>query len=188
MSWTTLSSKIILKNKFLTVKEDRCKKADGEIVDKYYTLHRPDVAVIAPLKKNPKTKQFDIVLVLQYRYTVNLTKYELPAGYIEPHEKHIKSAAKRELKEETGFTPKKLIHLNKTFASSGIMNNVIHHFVAFDCEKTHSQNLDPHEEITVKVIPFKKALKLIEKKQIKDMASVTCLLLAKEYLLKHNLL
>jgi len=90
--------------------------------------------------------------------------------------------------EETGYKPKKLIKLGKTFALSGFLTNTAHFFLALDCEKIDTQHLDKDEEIDVKETTLKNVLTLVNKSDIMDMGSVTAILMAKEYITKHKLI
>jgi len=177
MKWTTLKSETALKNHFFSIQKDSCKKTDGQIVESYYTIKRPPVAVIGAI-----TPQNEIVLIDQYRHPVQSIDIELPAGYIEDHEDDIVQGAKRELLEETGYEVDKLIKLQTVYASAGLMDNEIHFFLGFNAKKIQEPELDENEEIEVRLTPWDKALQLLEQEKIKDMASVTGLLLIKKYL------
>ena len=96
-------------------------------------------------------------------------------------------AAKRELLEETGHSVKKLEKIFENYASAGLMSTVINFFIGFDAKKIQEPTPDKNEELELYITPWKKALKLLEEGQIKDMASVTGILLAKNYIKKHKI-
>lgn len=181
MSWKTLQTKTVLSNNFFSVQEDQCQKPDGSLVDEYYIVKRPDVAVIAAF-----TPKMELIMITQYRHPVNSIDFELPAGHIDPQESHILEAAQRELLEETGYKAEKLEEISAHFASSGLMNNTVHFFIGFDAEKIQEQSLDPNEAIEVKITPWPDALKLLDAGKVKDLGSAMGVLLAKEYLEKHE--
>lgn len=181
MAWKVLKSEIILENPYLKVHEDRCEKTDGSIVENYYTVERPNVAIVAAF-----TPEMDLVMIRQYRHPVRSTDYEIPAGFIEPFEKNIAEAAKRELLEETGYEAESLEKIQETFSSAGFMNNHINFFIGFNAKKIAEQKLDDNEELKVAVMPWAEALKLLEQEKVKDLGSVTAILLAKNYLEKHG--
>jgi len=173
----TLKSKTLIDNHFLSLKEESYLKENGESVDSYFVLERPDVAVISGITKNN-----EILLIKQYRQAVKSLDIEIPAGYLEKHDSNPEKAAKRELLEETGFTSNKFEKIHETYASAGLMNNKIHFFIAHDVKRIKEPNLDKNEEIEVLVTPWEEAIKLHNEGIIKDMASVTALLLTKNYL------
>lgn len=182
MSWKVLKSEEIIKNKFFSVQKDRCEKTDGTIVENYYTVKRPDVAIIAAF-----TPKMELVIIRQYRHPVKSLDYELPAGFIEPYETDIAQAAKRELLEETGYETESLKKIQETFSSAGFMSNHVNFFIGFNAKKVAEQKLDRNEELKPHIIPWPKALKLVEQEKIKDLGSVTGILLVKNYLEKHDL-
>ena len=66
-------------------------------------INRPDGVVIFGVKRGNTPAQDRVVLVRQYRYTIDDYIYELPAGLMEEGEDY-HLAAVREMKEETGLT------------------------------------------------------------------------------------
>lgn len=181
MTWKVLKSEIILENPYLKVHKDRCEKTDGSIIDNYYTVERPNVAIVAAF-----TPEMDLVMIKQYRHPVRSTDYEIPAGFIEPFETNIAEAAKRELLEETGYEAESLEKIQETFSSAGFMSNHVNFFIGFNAKKIAEQKLDDNEELEVALTPWPEALKLLEQEKVKDLGSVTAILLAKNYLEKHG--
>ncbi len=177
MSWKILKSEEIIKNKFFSIQKDQCEKTDGQIVEDYYTVHRPDVAMIIAF-----TPEMELIMIHQYRHPVRSLDYELPAGFIESYETDIAQAAKRELLEETGYESASLEKIRETFSAAGFTSNHIHFFIGFNAKKVADQKLDKNEELATHVLPFSKALELLEEEKVKDLASVTGILLAKKYL------
>lgn len=176
MSWKILKSQTVLKNKFFSIKKDKCQKTDGTITNDYFTVHRPDVAIIAAF-----TPQKKLIMIRQYRHPVKAMDYELPAGYLEPRDTNISQAAQRELLEETGYKAEKLKKIHTAYASAGFMNNNVHFFIGFNAKKISKQNLDESEELTVHIVPWQKALKLLKQEKIKDLGSVAGIMLTKDY-------
>ena len=66
-------------------------------------INRPDGVVIFGVKRGNTPAQDRVVLVRQYRYTIDDYIYELPAGLVEEGEDY-HLAAVREMKEEAGLT------------------------------------------------------------------------------------
>lgn len=182
MAWKILKSEIVLENKFFKVHKDRCEKSDGKIVENYYTIERPNVAIIAAF-----TPRMELIMIKQYRHPVRSTDYEIPAGFIEPFETDIAQAAKRELLEETGYEAESLEKIQVTFSSAGFMSNHINFFIGFNAKKIAEQKLDDNEELEAHIIPWTQALEFLQQEKVKDLGSITGILLAKKYLEKHDL-
>ena len=97
MKWTILSSKYLIKNKWLTVRQDHVRMPSGVEMDDYFVLDYPDwINVIAI------TKEGKFVIERQYRHGTQSIDYEICAGTLENGEDPLE-AAKRELLEETGY-------------------------------------------------------------------------------------
>ena len=180
MAWKTLKSKTVLKNNFFNIQKDKCRKTNGQIVESYYTVNRPDVVVIAAF-----TPKNEIILIEQYRHPVKSLDFELPAGYLEKKDKDIKKAAQRELLEETGYQCISLKKIGETYASAGFMSNTVHFYIGFNAKKIQDQKLDQSEELDVRITHWKKALTMVKKGKIKDLGSVAGILLAEKYLNKN---
>lgn len=178
MKWEVIKSEIVMENEFFKIHKDKCKKTDGSIVEDYYTIDRPKVAVIAAI-----TDKNEYVLVKQYRHPVKSIDIELPAGYIEENE-NIEQAAHRELLEETGYEVETMEEIHEVYSSAGLMSNNIHFFVGKNAKKVAEPKLDENEEIEVLVTPKKDLINLLEQGKIKDMASVAGLLILQRYLQK----
>jgi len=78
----------------------------------------------------------------------------IPAGMHDHAEENELQAAKRELREETGYCFKnwKLIHVAQ--AGSGKIEHIIYTFLASELEAIVPQQLDAGERITVELMPF----------------------------------
>ena len=177
MHWKTLETKSVEKNSYLEVTKNKCEKPNGDIVEEYYVVKRPDVAIIIAF-----TEKMELVMVYQYRFPVNSIDFEVPAGYAEPNENEMVKAAERELLEETGYKSESLKEIKIAYASSGLMNSNVHFFIGLNAKKVQEINLDQNEELEVKVLPWKEALQLYEDNKIKDLGSITAILIAKKYL------
>lgn len=176
MPFKTITTKIIAENNLFRLKKERLQKGNGEIIEAYYTIDRPDVAIIVTITTDNK-----LVLLNQYRHPIKKSGIEVPAGHINKGE-DTKEGAKRELLEETGYSSKNFIKIYENYASIGLLNQKLHFFLAIDAEKTQDQNLDKDEELTATLKSWEETEKLLEEGHIQDIDSVAAILLAKKYL------
>lgn len=137
----------------------------------------PGSVVIIPIL-NDKTN--NIILIKQFRYAINKTILELPAGTLKKNETPL-SCAKRELQEETGYRAKFFKKIAEFYPSPGIMTEKMHLFIAKNLVKS-KQNFDIDEKIKVIVINLDKTIKMILKGHIKDAKTISGLLLYKNLL------
>lgn len=149
---------------FQTSKSSR----DGQVSKKEFISHKGAVVIL------PFLNQTDILLIQNYRFAVNETLFELPAGTLELGEEPL-ATAKRELIEETGYEAKIMEPLNFFFTSPGISNEKMFAFLAKDLTEV-GQDLDEDEEIEVTKMSFDTALDLIRTGKIKDGKTIAALL------------
>ncbi len=120
-----LSSTEKYANSLFQVTEDVAVAPDGHQIKRAVVRHPGSATVlIVDAKKR-------ILLVKQYRMPVGGYVWEIPAGKIDPGENALQ-AAKRELKEETGFKAKKWTKLVGFWASPGFLQERMTVYLAED--------------------------------------------------------
>lgn len=101
---------------------------NGDTAVREYVRHPGGVAIV-PVVGN------DVILIRQFRITIQRELVELPAGLLEPDEEPIVCAA-RELEEEIGYRAKQLLPLASYFSSVGFADERMYVYLALDLEKT----------------------------------------------------
>lgn len=97
----------------------------------------------------PITPEGKLVLVRQYRFTVEGRLLEFPAGTVESHEDPGETI-KRELEEETGYRGNSWQNLGKFVLAPGYSDEYIYAFLARDLEKLDKPpEQDEDEDIEV---------------------------------------
>lgn len=121
-----------------------------------------------------------VLMVKQYRYPQGKAILELPAGKLEWGESHFE-CGKRELLEETGYTSDKFTYLGELLPTPAYDTEIIHMYTAENLQ-IKEQKLDDDEFLEVIKIPFKEAIEMVMKNEIKD--AKTQITLLKAYLLR----
>lgn len=110
-----------------------------------------------------------VILVRQYRVAVDQVITEIPAGRIDPTDATPEDAARRELAEELGATPVRLIRLGTTLVSPGYTSERIHLFAA-EGILWGQRRPEGAEERTAQIIrvPWEETLSMVENGEITD--------------------
>ncbi|MBI5209254.1 MAG: NUDIX hydrolase [Elusimicrobia bacterium] len=147
---------------------DRVRLPNGKTALREYMDHPGAVAVVPFL--DPRT----VVLVRQYRFPVRAITLELPAGKLDAKEAPL-ACIRRELREETGYTARKITQLLDFWPTPAFANERLRIYLAEGLSPGRLC-LDPDEFLEVVVLPFKKALSLVRAGKIRDSKTVIGLL------------
>lgn len=159
--WELLSRKTKYANPWLKVVEKHYKLADGRKTQ-WYIVERPNAAGVFCL-----TKEGKVVVIRHYRPGVDKLIFDLPTGHIDKGETPLQ-AAKRELREETGFKAGKFISLGCSAANPSGNTTMLYWFLALEGTLSHDQDLDDGEEIQVKLLTIKQLLKKMDSGEFMD--------------------
>lgn len=122
----TLSSRVVYRNPWLTLREDQVERADGSR-GVYSVVDGLDFAVVIPFEND------GFHLVEQYRYPLGARSWEFPSGsFPEGVTGTPTELAAAELAEETGFTAGRLDRLGYLNPSNSITGQGCHVFLATD--------------------------------------------------------
>ena len=132
----------------------------------YGVVHFKNIAIgIIPLDQDDNTW-----LVGQYRYTLDQYSWEIPMGGGPINTDPLESA-KRELKEETGFTANNWTEILRTYTSNSITDELGLAYVAEGLTEGQSAP-DITEELSLRKLPFIDAYKMVLEGQITDSLSM----------------
>jgi len=94
----------------------------------------------------------ELVLVRQYRQGREELSLEIPGGVVEPDEPPA-DAARRELREETGYTCEAIEPLGWVAPNPAIQTNRCHTYLATGCRYEGEPTPDEGEDIEVELMP-----------------------------------
>ena len=139
--WKTTDSRYVVRDRWMTLRADRCETASGIVLDPYYVQEPADWVQIVAFDAQDR-----ILLTRQYRHGAGLISTELPCGVVEPGET-AEQAAARELLEETGCTAENWQSLPILSPNPSCYSNRIYAFMATGTRQVQPQRLDETEEI-----------------------------------------
>jgi 8-oxo-dGTP pyrophosphatase MutT (NUDIX family) len=170
--WKRIESVPAISSKWLTVDCNTYITPAGLLRDYYILTRSHFVLVIA-------TDDDSVILVRQYRPATDRFYLALPGGYIEPGESE-ESAARRELKEETGFDGLKWNYLGELHPLPGYVSSSAH---VFSCRVDKSSRpvsiteQDIAEETEVVPVKYQEMLQKITTGEIIEMQALSAILL-----------
>ena len=181
-TWTTRSSREIADCRVFKVREDTSHRDSDRVEARFFVVENPDWANIVAV-----TKDRDVVLIEQFRHGSGSMILEIPGGMADDGEDPIE-AASRELIEETGYAPGRMIAIGTSFPNPAIQNNTIHHFLALDCEKVADVSFDDHESIVTRLVPLSELESLVHNGEITHSLAITAIYYAQRYLKNEGLI
>lgn len=173
----TMKSDKLYEGKILNLRVDTVELPDKKYSKREIIEHPGGVAVI------PIAEDNTIVLVKQYRKAVEKFLLEIPAGKLELNEEP-RITAIRELKEETGYTTKKMDYLLEFHTSPGYTNEKIYLFLATELIEGDPVP-DNGEFIEVEKYDIDTLIKMVDRGEILDSKTIIGINIAKKYLEKN---
>ncbi len=114
-----------------------------------------------------------IVMIRNYRHTVEQELWELPAGTAEPNEAPIETA-RRELEEEAGYRAGTMTPLTEFFTSPGVLTERMFAFVATELQPV-GQRLEVGERIVAEIVELDRARKWLTSGELRDGKTIAVL-------------
>jgi ADP-ribose pyrophosphatase len=125
----------------------------------------------------------NVLLVKQYRQAIDKELLEIPAGGIDPGE-DAEAAVRREMREETGFLPRRVARLGGFYSSPGFCTEYLHLYLALDLVSSPLYAEDT-EIIKLVRVPTSQIPELLSSGQICDAKSIVGLLTYLQYRKSH---
>jgi ADP-ribose pyrophosphatase len=169
MTYETLSSKKLWTSKWYNLRQDEIRTPDGT-EGTYTIVEHPGAVWIVPL-----TRDGNVVLEWQYRYTVQDWCWEVPAGGLLPG-KTPEEMARQELEEEIGGKAERFDYVGWFYTMNGIGTEKAHVFLAWDVELSEPDR-ESTEIMEIKQFPLETALQMARCGEITDGPSALALLL-----------
>jgi ADP-ribose pyrophosphatase len=168
-----VSRTVIHQGRILRLEVDRVTLPSGHTLDMEIVRH-PGSVVLLPI---PSPGQ--IILIRQYRYTLDRWIWELPAGSLKPGEDPAEAAA-RECEEEIGLAPARVTKLRGYYPTPGFCDEEM---IYFRCEDLRppapdsTARKDEDEEIEPRTFTLGEARALVASGEVVDLKTLAGLAL-----------
>ena len=164
--------------RIISVDLDDVRFPDGS-VGKLEMIRHPGASAVVPLLGDLDDEDPTVLLIRQYRYAADKYLYEIPAGRLDPGESPAE-CARRELREETGYTAERVEQLFTMFTTPGFTDEMIHLFLATGLVAGEA-NREADEFMELVPTPLSRALSMIEQGEIQDAKTALALLYAADF-------
>jgi ADP-ribose pyrophosphatase len=165
---------VVYKGRVFELHRDRVRLSNGTAVTMEIVRH-PGSVVLLPLLDDAH-----IVLIRQYRYSIDRWIWEVPAGRVERGE-DFDAAARRECVEETGFRPSGVELLAEFYPTPGFCDEIMKFYrltglvrLDADAEGVHQ---DPDEQLDVRIVSLEDARSMVRAGDIVDLKTAAGLTL-----------
>ena len=168
MSAELLARTTVHKGRIFRVEIDVVKLPSGHTVDMELVRH-PGSVVLLPIPEPGS-----IILIRQYRYTIDRWIWELPAGSLKPGEDP-DAAAVRECEEEIGLAPHKVVRLRGYYPTPGFCDEEMIYFRCEDLRPPAPDSparKDDDEDIEPRTFSLAEARALVVSGEIVDLKTV----------------
>lgn len=173
MSSELLARTTIYNGRILRLEIDVVKLPTGHTIEMEIVRHSGSVVLL------PIPEPGQIILIRQYRYTIDRWIWELPAGTLKPAEDPAAGAA-RECEEEIGLVPGRVERLGSFYPTPGFCDEVM---MFFRCSEFGSPDAssdvkkDEDEELEPRTFTLGEARQLVESGEIVDLKTAVGLTL-----------
>ncbi len=172
-----VGSEVIARAGFLAITEERIEGPEPGEFTRVVVRH-PGAVVVVPVDGR------HALLVRQFRAAVGGALLEVPAGKRDVDGEPPEATACRELEEEIGRRPGRLVKLAEFYNTPGFCDEYTHLFAALDLEDLGSPCGEGPEEraMTIERVSFSEVDDLVARGELRDAKSIIGLLLARRFL------
>ncbi|NPU85567.1 MAG: NUDIX hydrolase [Syntrophaceae bacterium] len=160
-AWDVLSTRYDRSFRVFRLRTDRARSPRTGKDHDFFVLESPTWVNVIPL-----TPEEEVVLVRQYRHGTREVTLEIPGGVMEEGDTP-EGAARRELREETGWREERMTSLGYVIPNPAIQNNRCYTFLAEGVVPVGAQEQDDKEDIEVVLLPLAEIPRLIREGEIR---------------------
>jgi len=160
---TWINNHIAYKGNIFSVREGEIRTNKGEVYPRQVVVNPGGVGVVTVVEGN-------VILIKQYRISVDDYIVEIPAGRLESGEKPDVSA-RRELMEEVGYEAQSLQLISEYYSGVGFSTEKMYIFLATDIKKKIATP-EVDEDIEVIKMPLAEVRKKLDQGEFNDSKTI----------------
>lgn len=170
MTIRQLSSRVMYRNPWMTVREDEIERDNGAH-GIYGVVEKCDSAIILPIADD------QIYLVEQFRYPIGEKSLEFPQGSLEKEGVDPSEIARQELQGETGLVAERLECFGQIHIACAYTNQKTFAFVATGLTQVARQPDVEEHDLLVRKVSLEQLQELIRDNHIKDAQTLAAWML-----------
>ena len=161
MTIRQLSSRVVYRNAWMTVREDEIERDNGAR-GIYGVVEKCDSAIVIAIDGD------QVIMVEQYRYALGVKSLEFPQGSLEKNDVDPAEIAREELQAETGLLAETLEYLGEIYIACGYANQKTHAFLAAGLSQSVGQRDVEEHDLVVRKVHLAELQQMIRDNVIKD--------------------
>ncbi len=170
LGWKRLETSYPFDYHMFRVRMDTVRWPDGHVAPYAYVEGAGAVWVV------PVTPRGEVILIRQFRYTMDAWCWEVPAGGFHDFHGTPVELAQQELEEEVGGSSGDLQYVGSFRPGNSIMDELCHIVLAYDVRLDRTPHREAGELIEVHAVPIKRALEMARNGDMADGHSALALL------------
>jgi ADP-ribose pyrophosphatase len=170
---TLKERRTVYQGRIFNLEVDRVELPSGHTVDMEIVRH-PGSVVIVPMRSAD-----EIILIRQYRYTIDRWIWEVPAGSLKHGEDPVEAAA-RECEEEIGLCPRRIERLRSFYPTPGFCSEEMIFFRCSDLgppAPDSTAKKDEDEDLEPRTFTLGEAREMVTRGEIVDLKTAVALTL-----------
>jgi len=158
--WRRIESRRAQRCRVFDLDEVRFEPPDDRPAGWFYVIDAPHWINVIPLTEDDR-----VLLIRQYRFGTEEITLEIPGGMCDGEEPPVE-AARRELREETGYDAREVTELGWVHPNPAIQNNRCYTYLARGLSRVGPPEPDAHESFELVKVPLARIPDLIAGREI----------------------
>lgn len=172
-TWRVLEQRTLVDRRpWYQIDEQRVELPDGRVIDGYAQMRLRDYAIVVALTVDDR-----LLVERMYKHGPGRVVLDLVAGLVEDSE-HPADAAKRELREETGYVSDRWTSLGSYVVNSNYGCGRMHAFLAASAEQTVRPDSQDLEKMDLLLLPFAEAVEQLLQGKFELLSAAAAIALA----------